>query len=166
MPRVIFVYFREAFILKKCNICQTWGGDPAYKMSHFLALTRSSGSHSVLLSVPWSISSLSVVSQLSLSCLSVVSQLSEYQKVPKCEWAAEVSRPMSSWSKWANEQLGSPALARSPSCFDYFWQLLKTFDNFWQLLTTFDNFWQLLTTYDSLWQLMTAYDSLRQLKTA
>ena len=23
MPRVIFVYFREAFILKKYNICQT-----------------------------------------------------------------------------------------------------------------------------------------------
>ena len=134
MPRVIFVYFREAFILKKCNICQTWGGDPAYKMSHFLALTRSSGSHSVLLSVPWSISSLSVVSQLSLSCLSVVwvpKSTKKYQNANEQlrsvgQWAAGVSGPMSSWGHLHLH------LHR---------QLLTTFDNFWQLLTTFDNSW-------------------------
>ena len=131
MPRVIFVYFREAFILKKCNICQTWGGDPAYKMSHFLALTRSSGSHSILLSVPWSISSLSVVSQLSLSCLSVVwvpKSTKKYQNANEQlrsvgQWAAGVSGPSSSWGHLR-------------TCTVNFWQLLTTFDKFWQLLTT------------------------------
>ena len=74
MLRVIYVYFWEVFILKKCYICQTWGGDPADKMSHFLALTRSSGSHSVLLSVPWSISSLSVVSVLTVDASAELQQ--------------------------------------------------------------------------------------------